>query len=143
MKARVVIGGQESDPFQILASVKQGCVLAPVTFDLFLVAVTLVFWTGLSTDGIPFKYRLDGSIFNLRRLQAHTKVSTDTVYELQYADDAALPSHSPSGVQDGLNTLMASYHMQSRLDHKYQENRFCNHHLPRSSHSQYMAIRST
>ena len=43
MKARVVIGGQESDPFEVLAGVKQGCVLAPVIFNLFLVAVTLVF----------------------------------------------------------------------------------------------------
>ena len=65
----------------------------------------------LSTDaGIPFKYRLDGSVFNLRRLQAQTKVSTDTAYELQYADDAALPSHSPSGLQDNLNALADAYH---------------------------------
>ena len=32
------------------------------------------------------------------------------VYELEYADNAALPSHSPSGLQDGLNTLADSYH---------------------------------
>ena len=64
MKARVTIGGQESDPFEVLAGVTQGCVLAPVIFNLFLVAVTLVFRSGLSTDGgIPFKYRLDGSIY--------------------------------------------------------------------------------
>jgi len=50
MQARVVIGGQESDPFEVLAGVKQGCVLAPAIFNLFLVAVTLVFRTGLSTD---------------------------------------------------------------------------------------------
>ena len=111
MKARLVIGGQESDPFEVLAGFKQGCVLAPVINYLFLVAVTLVFRTGLSTDGsIPFKNRLDGSIFNLWRLQAQTKVSADIVYELQYAHDAALPSHSPSDLQDGLNTLMESYH---------------------------------
>jgi len=55
--------------FEVLAGVKQGCVLAPVIFNLFLVAVTLVFRNKLSNDvGIPFKYRLDGSMFNLRRL---------------------------------------------------------------------------
>ena len=32
------------------------------------------------------------------------------MYELQYADDAALPTHSPFGVQDGLNTLADSDH---------------------------------
>jgi len=100
-------------------------------------------WTGLSTDGgIPFKYRLDGSIFNLWRLQAQTKVSTDTVYELQYADDAALPTHSPSGLQDGLNTLADSYH-RTGLTINAKTTEICNRHLPRSSHSQYMAIRST
>jgi len=85
-------------------------VLAPVIFNLFLVAVTLVFKNGLSPAvSIPFKYRLDESIFNLRRLQAQNKVSTDTVYELQYADDAALPSHSPSDLQENLNTLADAY----------------------------------
>ena len=29
---------------------------------------------------------------------------------LQYADDAALPSHSPSGLQDNLNALADAYH---------------------------------
>ena len=66
---------------------------------------------------------------------------TQCIYELQYTDDAALPSHSPSGLQDDSNTR--GFLSQSRLDPRYQENRFCNHHLPCSSHSQYMAIRST
>ena len=85
MKARVIIGGQESDRFEVLAGVKQGCVLAwSVIFNLFLDAVTLVFRNGLSPDGgIPFKYRLDVSIFNLRRLQAQTKVSSSICFNMQ------------------------------------------------------------
>jgi len=71
---------------------------------------TLVFRNGVSNDvGIPFKNRLDGSLFNLRRLQAQTKVCTDTVFELQYADDAALPSHEPTDLQDNLSTLAGTY----------------------------------
>ena len=86
--------GHESDPFDVLAGVKQGCVLAPVIFNLFLVAVTLVFRNGLpSTAGIPINFRSDGNLFNIRRLQAKTKVSSDTIFDLQYADDAAIPSH--------------------------------------------------
>ena len=101
MKSRVVIGGEKSDSFEVLVGVKQECVLAPVIFNLLLVAVTLVFRNGLSNDvGIPFKYPLDGSMFNLRRLQAQTKVCTDTVFELQYADDAAIPSHESTDLQD-------------------------------------------
>ena len=108
---------EESDPFEVLAGVKQGCVLAPVIFNLFLVAVTLVFRNELSNDvGIPFKYRLDGSMFNLQRLQAQTKVCTDTVFELQYADDAALPSHEPTELQDNLSTLCLLYTSPSPRD---------------------------
>ena len=37
--------------------------------------------------GFVIRYRFDGKIFNLRRLQATTKVQTDVLDELFYADD--------------------------------------------------------
>ena len=110
MTASVLVDGQLSEPFEVLVGVKQGCVLAPVIFNLFLVAVTLIFRSKISeADGIPINYRLDGSLFNLRRLQAKTKSSHDIVFELQYADDAALPSHSTDGLQRNLNMLTDTY----------------------------------
>jgi len=62
-------------------------------------------------DAIPLTGNtgLSGSIFSLRWLQAHTKVSTNTVYELQYAHDAAVPHHTPSRLQHSLNTLAGAY----------------------------------
>ena len=33
------------------------------------------------------RYRFDGNIFNLRMLQARTKVQTDVIDELLYTDD--------------------------------------------------------
>ena len=84
---------RKSKSFGVNTGVKQGCVRAPVIFNLFLVAVTLVFRHNISaTDGVRIKYRLDGSLFNIRRLQAVTKVTNDTIFDLQHADDAALPS---------------------------------------------------
>ena len=92
---KVVIGGRESALFDVLVGVKQGCVMARVIFNLFVVAVTLACRSDLPTDaGVPFIYRADGNLFNLRRLKADTKVSRDRIYELQYADDAALPTCS-------------------------------------------------
>ena len=40
-------------------------------------------------DGFPSRYRLDGKLFNLRRLQAKSKVQTGVLDELLYADDMA------------------------------------------------------
>jgi len=64
------------------------------------VAVTLVFRHNISAaDGVHIKYKLDGSLFNIRRLQVVTKVTNDTIFDLQYADDAALPNHTPNDLQ--------------------------------------------
>ena len=49
MKAKVIVGDRESELFDVLVGVKQGCVLAPVIFNLFLVAVTLACRNGLPT----------------------------------------------------------------------------------------------
>jgi len=43
MMAKVVLSGSESEPFPVNVVVKKGCELAPVIFNLFLVAVTLAF----------------------------------------------------------------------------------------------------
>ena len=40
-----------------------------------------------SDTGFPIRYRFDGNILNPRRLQAKTKVQTDVLDELLYADD--------------------------------------------------------
>lgn len=110
MLARVVAGGLESELFAVLVGVKQGCVLAPVIFIIFLAAVTLTFRNNITEeDFIRIKYRLDGSLFNRRRLQATTKVSTALIVEMQYADDAAVPSHSVAGLQRNLDAISAAY----------------------------------
>ena len=62
-----------------------------------------------SNAGIPINFRLDGNLFNIRRLQAKTKVSRDTIFDMQYADDAAIPSHTAAGLQHSLDLLAATY----------------------------------
>ena len=44
--------------------------------------------------GIYIRYRLDGSLFNLRRLQAHIKTQERLIQDLLFVDDAALVTHT-------------------------------------------------
>ena len=62
--------------------VKHGSTMAPILFSMmFSVMLTYAFQDCGAVSTI--KYRLDGKLFNLRRLQ------TDMLGELLYADDLA------------------------------------------------------
>ena len=110
MQARVLVGGQQSPSFPVKVGVKQGCVLAPVIFNLYLTAATLLFHKSIQEEGgVQVQFRLDGSLFNIRRLQAKTKTRISNIHELQYADDCALVAHSPAAMQHALNIMSSVY----------------------------------
>ena len=89
---------------------KQGCILTLIIFNLLLVAITLVSHRDMqSSDCVGIEYRLDGGLFNLRRLQAKTKTSSAMISALQYADDAAIPSDTADGLQRSLDVMSETY----------------------------------
>ena len=74
-----------------MARVKQDCVLAPTLFSMVFSAMLAdANSNNEEENSIQIKYRTDGSVFNLRRLQAKTKVKETSVSEFLFADDAAL-----------------------------------------------------
>ena len=79
-------------------------------FNLYLSAITLLARYNLSSDdGITINYRLDGSIFNLRRLKATTKTNTMHLFDLQYADDAAYTAPTCISLQNSIDIYVSSY----------------------------------
>ena len=83
-RGQVRLNGDLSDPFAISNGVKQGCVLAPTLFSIFFSMMLRQATEDLNDDdSIYIRYRLDGNLFNLRRLQAHTKTQEQLIWDHQ------------------------------------------------------------
>ncbi|KAI8516013.1 hypothetical protein Bbelb_068260 [Branchiostoma belcheri] len=98
MQARVQENGDASEPFKVSNGVKQGCVLAPTLFSILFAAMLLDAFSSCDR-GVYIQFRTDGKLFNLRRLQAKTKVFEAILRELLFADDCALAAHSHGDIQ--------------------------------------------
>ena len=110
MCAQVVMAGSQSFCFPVEMGVKQSCVLAPIIFNLLLVAITLASHCDLrSSDCVGIEHRLEGGLFNLRRLQAKTKTSSAMTSALLYADDAVFPSLTTDGHQRSFDVMPEAY----------------------------------
>ena len=77
---------------------KQGCVLAPVLFNMFFSQVLLHTVKDLDV-GVYVRCRSDGSVFDLRRLSAQTKALKNFVIEALFADNCTLMAHRESHLQ--------------------------------------------
>lgn len=110
MTGEVLSGGEPSDRFNISNGVKQGCVLAPVLFNLFFTQVLQHAVRDLNL-GVYLKYRLDGSLFDLRRLAAKTKTLERLIREALFADDCALMAHH----ENHLQTIVDRFSTASKL----------------------------
>ena len=107
MSARV-LGGTGGEAFEVRTGVKQGCVIAPTLFSIFISAIFHLIQDRLP-HGVEIIYRMDGGLFNLRRLKARSKTSTTSLIELQYAGDNCVCATSECKLQAILDAFTLAY----------------------------------
>ena len=104
MMASVSDGTNSSDSFGVTNGVKQGCVLAPTLFSIFLSAMLEEAFKDLD-DGVYIQTRQDADLYNVAHFRAKTKCSLQLIRELLFADDSALLAHSPEEIQRIVNAF--------------------------------------
>ena len=105
--ARVQNDVEFSDSFPVTNGVKQGCVLASTLFSMMFSAMLTDAFKD-SDNGIPIRYRFDGKLFNLRRLQAKSKVQTEVLDDFLFADDMAKGAPKEEKMQKGVDQVSDS-----------------------------------
>ena len=110
MKVQVRYGCDLSDSFMVSRGVKQGCVLAPILFNIYVQCITRMLAAQLEEHHlISLNYRTDRNLFDLQKLKAKTKISQTSLLELQYADDCALVADSAQDLQHVLDLVSSLY----------------------------------
>ena len=133
MTARVRFGGELSDPFEVTRGVKQGCVLAPVLFNIYVQCITRLLATAIGeSDTIRLNYRTDRSLFNLRKLKSESLISKSNLLELQYADDCAFVADSAESMQRIL-THSAELYRKLGLNINIQKTEFMKYNARRTA----------
>ena len=98
MIGQVLSSGNVTKAFAISNGVKQGYVLAPVLFNVFFTCMLSHAVRDLE-KGVYIRYRLDGSLFDLRRLTAKTKSLQALLQVVLFTDDCALVAHTETDLQ--------------------------------------------
>ena len=110
MTGQVLSNGNVTEAFKINNGVKQGCVLAPVLYNMFFSCMLFHATCGLKM-GVYIRYHLDGSLFDLRRLTAKTKSKEMLLQVILFTDDCALLAHTEYDIQ----MMMDSFSEASKL----------------------------
>ena len=110
MTGQMLSDGEASEPISISNGVKRGCVLAPVLCNLFFTCILNHAIRDLE-KGVYLRYRLNGSLFDIRRLTAKAKTVKKSLLEALFADDCAPIAHRESD----LHIIVNKYGKASRL----------------------------
>ena len=105
MQAAVRVGASTTEPFAVNNGLRQGCVMAPVLFNLYF-GVVLERWAQVMQDsdhppGIPIQFSINGNLFSKPARQSTAAIIND----IEYADDAVLLAEDRPGAEKCLETF--------------------------------------
>ena len=89
-QVKVRVNGKCSEPFSVNNGVKQGCVLAPMLFNIFIDFVLRKINERLGVT-VSIMYRKDGKLVRSRTKKLHGPVN---INHLMYADDMVIVAHT-------------------------------------------------
>lgn len=104
MKTVNLSGSETTEPIEIRTGVKQGCIIAPTLFSIFLAAMLYLTETRLFR-GIHITYRTD----YINYFRAKSRTTTTSVVEFQYADNSQVSACSEADLQAMVNIVIEAY----------------------------------
>jgi hypothetical protein len=114
MQARVRVEGKLSDSFEMVHGLRQGCVLAPLLFNIFFAFVikhareSLNNKLGENQFGVQIQYRDGSTIFDKRAHKTRSTISAGTnIWIALFADDAALMTTNETELQPMMDAFHA------------------------------------
>ena len=100
-----------STSFDISNGGKQGCVLAPILFNLFFTCIINNTFHDYINGEVYLRCRLGCPLFDLRQLNARTRNLERLIMEALFPDDCALMAHS----EHELQTIRSRFAIESFL----------------------------
>ena len=87
MIANVSVGGEVSESFSVTNGVKQGCVLAPTLFSIFLIFLSAMLDEAFRDmgDGVYIQSSQSADLFNVAHFRAKTKATQILMRERERA----------------------------------------------------------
>ena len=107
MNASVSMKGELSEPFRVENGVKQGCVLAPTLFSIYLSVVLHHAFSDFQR-GVWIQTRPGADLFNITQFKSVRSTKRALVRELMFADDTAFVAHDHADAQEIISRFAQS-----------------------------------